>query len=36
MKYKATTFKMVKSLRLIDREAIDTETMFEIFCKLKK
>ena len=36
MKYKATTFKMVKSLRLIDLEAIDTETMFEIFCKLKK
>jgi len=36
MKYKATTFKMVKSLRLIDMDAIDTETMFEIFCKLKK
>ena len=36
MKYKATTFKMVKSLRLVDMEALDTETMSEIFCKLKK
>jgi quinol monooxygenase YgiN len=35
-KYKTTTLKMVKSLRLVDMEAIDTETMKEIFKKLKE
>ncbi len=35
LKYKTTTLKMVKSLRLMDMDAIDTETMSEIFCKLK-
>ena len=34
-KYKTTTLKMVKSLRLIDMSAIDPETMNEIFSKLK-
>ncbi len=33
--YKTTTLKMVKSLQLIDMEAIDEETMPEIFRKLK-
>lgn len=33
--YKTTTLKMVKSLKLIDMEAIDTETMPNIFRKLK-
>lgn len=33
--YKTTTLKMVKSLKLIDIEAIDTETMPNIFRKLK-
>ncbi len=33
--YKTTTLKMVKSLRLIDMEAIDPETMKEIFKKLR-
>ena len=32
--YKATTFNMVKSLRLIDMEAIDQKTMTSIFKKL--
>lgn len=32
--YKETTLKMVKSLKLIDMEAIDTETMPKIFRKL--
>ena len=36
LKYKTTTLKMVKSLRLIDMEAIDTDTMHEIFNKLIK
>lgn len=36
LKYKTTTLKMVKSLRLVDMEAIDTETMPEIFNKLIK
>ena len=36
LKYKTTTLKMVKSLRLVDMEAIDTETMHEIFNKLIK
>lgn len=35
-KYKTTTLKMVKSLRLIDMEPIDAETMPQIFCKLKE
>ena len=33
--YKTTTLKMVKSLKLIDMEAIDAETMPLIFSKLK-
>ena len=33
-KYKTTTLKMVKSLQLIDMEAIDAETMPELFRKL--
>ena len=32
--YKTTTLKMVKSLRLIDMEAIDKETMRQLFKKL--
>ncbi|WP_318349455.1 putative quinol monooxygenase [Aquipluma nitroreducens] len=36
LKYKTTTLKMVKSLRLVDMEAIDTDTMREIFSKLIK
>ncbi|QIL77066.1 putative quinol monooxygenase [Hymenobacter sp. HDW8] len=35
-KYKTTTIKMVKALRLIDMEAIDAETMPQIFYKLNK
>jgi quinol monooxygenase YgiN len=35
-KYKTSTLKMVKSLRLVDMEAIDTETMSSIFSKLKE
>lgn len=35
-KYKTTTLKMVKSLRLIDMEAIDAPTMKEIFKKIKE
>ena len=34
-KYKTTTLKMVKSLRLVDMEAIDAETMSSIFKKMK-
>ena len=34
--YKTTTLKMVKSLRLVDMEAIDAETMPTIFRKLKE
>jgi quinol monooxygenase YgiN len=33
--YKITTPKMVKALKLIDMDAIDTETMPDIFRKLK-
>jgi len=36
LKYKTTTLKMVKSLRLVDMEAIDTDTMYKIFNKLIK
>lgn len=32
--YKTTTLKMVKSLKIIDMEAIDEDTMTEIFRKL--
>lgn len=34
--YKAKTLKMVKSLRLVDMEAIDKESMADIFKKLDK
>jgi quinol monooxygenase YgiN len=34
-KYKTTTLKMVKSLKLMDMKAIDAETMTKIFSKLK-
>jgi quinol monooxygenase YgiN len=34
-KYKTTTLKMVKSLKLIDMEAIDEQSMPEIFRKLR-
>jgi quinol monooxygenase YgiN len=33
--YKTTTLNMVKSLRLVEMEAIDKETMVEIFAKHK-
>jgi quinol monooxygenase YgiN len=35
-KYKTTTLQMVKSLRLIDMEAIDAPTMKKIFKKIKE
>ena len=35
-KYKTTTLKMVKSLKLIDMEVMDAETMTKIFGKMKK
>ena len=35
-KYKSTTLKMVKSLKLIDMSAIDPQTMHHIFSKLKE
>ena len=34
--YKTTTLKMVKSLKLIDMNAIDEQTMPEIFTKLEQ
>jgi len=34
LKYKTTTLKMVKSLKLVDMEAIDPKTMPKIFRKL--
>jgi quinol monooxygenase YgiN len=34
-KYKSTTLKMVRSLRLVDMEAMDGKTMAEIFAKMK-
>jgi quinol monooxygenase YgiN len=34
-KYKTTTLKMVKSLKLVDMDGIDTETMMTIFNKMK-
>ena len=36
LKYKSSTLKMVKSLRLIDMSSIDPETMTEIFSKMKQ
>jgi quinol monooxygenase YgiN len=33
--YKTTTLKMVKSLKLVDMNAIDSETMPAIFKKIK-
>ncbi len=35
-KYKTTTLKMVKSLRLVDMEALDGKTMTRIFRKMKQ
>ena len=35
-KYKTSTLKMVKSLKLVDMNTIDSETMVDIFRKLKK
>lgn len=35
-KYKTTRLKMVKALKLVDMEAMDVETMAEIFRKMKK
>ncbi len=34
-KYKTSTLKMVKSLKLVDMENIDTQTMAEIFRKIQ-
>ena len=34
-KYKTTTLKMVKSLKLVDMEAMDAKTMPQIFKKMK-
>lgn len=36
LKYKTTTLEMVKSLKLIDMEAIDIARMPEIFSKIKE
>jgi quinol monooxygenase YgiN len=35
-KYKTSTLKMVKSLKLIDMESLDPQTMAEIFRKMKQ
>ena len=35
-KYKTTTLKMVKSLKLIDMKTMDAETMLQIFRKMKE
>ena len=35
-KYKTSTLKMVKSLKLVDMENIDSQTMVEIFRKIKQ
>jgi quinol monooxygenase YgiN len=35
-KYKTTTIKMVKSLKLVDMDSIDSQTMAEIFLKMHK
>jgi len=34
-KYKTSTIEMVRSLRLVDMDAMDTETMTRIFTKLQ-
>lgn len=34
-KYKTSTFKMVKSLKLVDMDNIDSQTMAEIFRKMQ-
>ncbi|MBL0155151.1 MAG: antibiotic biosynthesis monooxygenase [Chitinophagaceae bacterium] len=34
--YKTTTLKMVKSLKLVDMESIDPQTMVELFRKMQK
>ena len=34
-KYKTSTLKMVKSLKLVDMDNIDSQTMVEIFRKIK-
>lgn len=36
LKYKASTLKMVKSLKLVDMNSVDTETMKDIFRKLNR
>lgn len=36
LKYKTTTLQMVKSLKLVDMDALDLETATQIFIKLKK
>ena len=35
-KYKTTTLNMVKSLKLVDMDSVDAETMTEIFRKMNK
>lgn len=35
LKYKATTLKMVKSLRLVEMHALDTNTMTQMFAKMR-
>ena len=36
LKYKSSTLRMVKSLKLIDMDALDSKTMTQIFKKLKE
>ncbi len=36
LKYKASTLKMVKSLKLVDMNSVDTETMKDIFRKVNR
>jgi len=36
LKYKTTTLEMVRSLKLVDMEALDPEAAAQIFLKLKK
>lgn len=36
LRYKTTTLHMVKSLKLVDMEALDLETATQLFIKLKK
>lgn len=36
LKYKAGTLKLVKSLKLVDMNSVDTETMKDIFRKLNR